>query len=514
MSTICRSLHHALLRSYKDGAYEKRIVEYITYHETGTRFYKFDGSVPKKTLSSQFFSIVHKNTNNENDGRFDYIHTIHKMTTTISRKRYNGCSLFVILGCIISLRNSILVLKQYYVESTHRSSHVNDIPTIQSTTRFEELTHKVRKDRHDEPLKHEGTGENRGAEESSAGCLLIMDDNHFLIEWIAYHYHVIHLRHLIIAIDPRSQTFPDEIVERWRDHMNISVWYNYNDFHLPNHTAVHDAEERVKIVLRNAKEPYNYDLIQHRARQRLFYSQCMIELQRSSAHRGWTLFLDTDEFVSINYPMISSLRPFYHLKNISIPTISEPGSVLTLLQLEQKYFNSQGVEQKSNNITSSPCVQIPRTRYGTMELPVPKTIKQFTLPSLMNTSHYATLRWQIHAKTNNYGMNRISKTIIDLDRISSEELYNNFPIVESIHKPLPLHCTRRKLHIRSTQQILVIHHYLGTYEQYTFRKDSRSRNERSDKVRIIEEQLAFDQCAQSTQINSSSHNSSDVPYGC
>lgn len=404
------------------------------------------------------------------------------MNTATSWKKYNGCSAFVIMGCIISLWNSMFVLKKYFNDNTSSNLDIPVMAIIRSTSTHVQLTHPAKSIQHDESFTNKSYIRERRDDDTSAGCLLIMDDNHFLIEWLAYHYHVVHLRRLIIAVDPRSQTLPDEIVKRWKDYMNISVWYDYNDYNLSNQSAIQAAEERVQIVLRNAKEPYNYDLIQHRARQRLFYSQCMMEHQQSSTNRGWTLFLDTDEFVSINYPMISSLRPFYHSKNISIPPISEPGSVLKLLQMEQTYFNSNEQVQQMNNITSSPCIQIPRFRYGTVE--VPTTMNQFSIPEMINVSHYATLRWQVHARTNNYGMNRISKTIIDLSRISYTELYNHFPIVESIHKPLPLHCARRKLHIRSTQQIFIIHHYLGTYEQYTFRKDSRHRNERNEKVRV------------------------------
>jgi hypothetical protein len=152
--------------------------------------------------------------------------------------------------------------------------------------------------------------------------------------------------------------------------------------------------------------------------------------------------------------------------------------------MEQQYQKSSERIQRSNNITSSPCVQIPRLRYGTVEAHVPN---QSTFASTINTSmyRYATLRWQIHARTDNYGMNRISKTIIDLNRVHYDDLYNNFPIVESIHKPIPSYCKQRKLHIRSTEQLFVIHHYLGTYEQYSFRSDSRISNERSEKVRVL-----------------------------
>lgn len=51
--------------------------------------------------------------------------------------------------------------------------------------------------------------------DGAAACLLVMDDNHRLIEWLAYHYHTLPLRYLVIAVDPRSQTQPDKILQRW-----------------------------------------------------------------------------------------------------------------------------------------------------------------------------------------------------------------------------------------------------------------------------------------------------------
>lgn len=48
-----------------------------------------------------------------------------------------------------------------------------------------------------------------GKSDGTAACLLIMDDNHFLIEWLAFHYYVLRLRYLIVAVDPRSTTTPD-----------------------------------------------------------------------------------------------------------------------------------------------------------------------------------------------------------------------------------------------------------------------------------------------------------------
>lgn len=42
-----------------------------------------------------------------------------------------------------------------------------------------------------------------------------MDDNHPLIEWIAYHYYTLKLRYLVVAVDSNSKTTPDEILQRW-----------------------------------------------------------------------------------------------------------------------------------------------------------------------------------------------------------------------------------------------------------------------------------------------------------
>jgi hypothetical protein len=41
-----------------------------------------------------------------------------------------------------------------------------------------------------------------------SACLLIKDDNDILSEWIAYHYHVLKMRRLVVAVDPLSIESP------------------------------------------------------------------------------------------------------------------------------------------------------------------------------------------------------------------------------------------------------------------------------------------------------------------
>jgi hypothetical protein len=58
-----------------------------------------------------------------------------------------------------------------------------------------------------------------------SACLLIKDDNQILPEWIAYHYTVLPLRHLIVAVDPFSLTSPTPILDKFREiGMDIEVW--------------------------------------------------------------------------------------------------------------------------------------------------------------------------------------------------------------------------------------------------------------------------------------------------
>ena len=64
---------------------------------------------------------------------------------------------------------------------------------------------------------------NSSQNETLSSCLMFMDDNHRLIEWIAYHFFALPLGHLVIAVDPKSETQPD-IDGFWKDVITIEVW--------------------------------------------------------------------------------------------------------------------------------------------------------------------------------------------------------------------------------------------------------------------------------------------------
>jgi hypothetical protein len=105
----------------------------------------------------------------------------------------------------------------------------------------------------------------------------VMDDNPRLTEWIAYHYFVMPLRHLVLSPDPSSLTGPAEVVERWRPYLTIEVW---------NDTSTANTTDPAKG---------HWDLIR---RQENFYKQCGLYMQ--AMNRTWTMFSDVDEYWTLN----------------------------------------------------------------------------------------------------------------------------------------------------------------------------------------------------------------------
>lgn len=59
---------------------------------------------------------------------------------------------------------------------------------------------------------------------SFGACLFWMDDYERLVEWLAYHYHVLPMRHLVLFRDPKSTQDPTPILERWKPYLEITYW--------------------------------------------------------------------------------------------------------------------------------------------------------------------------------------------------------------------------------------------------------------------------------------------------
>ncbi|KAG7345954.1 hypothetical protein IV203_005021 [Nitzschia inconspicua] len=298
-----------------------------------------------------------------------------------------------------------------------------------------------------------------------SACLLVMDDNHRLTEWLAYHYHVLPLRTLLVAVDPRSKTSPTKVLNRWRKMgLYIEEW-NDQQFLKPeiaNNVIPDDAELQIKRD-------------RHRIRQKNFYRKCLETFKRMD--RTWVTLIDTDEFLMYNHraeryeeweqqqQQVHTARQ-YKGRRIALsqppPSPADPGGMIRYLHREQvaghPYFQP-------------PCISCPRLQFGAKESTHDETYYKVPPPILQTADRLDTLRYRKHAERQDFVKNGLSKSILDVSRI------DKFPRIQSLHRPIKEICSAPWKDEWSSG--LRINHYLGSWEAYSFRDDSRRGGERS-----------------------------------
>ena len=129
-----------------------------------------------------------------------------------------------------------------------------------------------------------------------SGCLLIKDQNDILPEWLAYHWTVLPLRRLIVAVDPLSITDPTPILDLYisKGLINITVWKN-ESYYWKDGNAPH---EKLVFVITNQTD-FKTVRNRYKHRQNVFYASCLQELHNKG--RSWTSVVDTDEYIAFNY---------------------------------------------------------------------------------------------------------------------------------------------------------------------------------------------------------------------
>jgi len=287
--------------------------------------------------------------------------------------------------------------------------------------------------------------------EPFAACLVTMDDNHWLIEWLAYHYHVLPLKRLIYVQDPHSRTSSQAIFARWQHRMEIEQWYD-SQF-LPPH------------ILKKYQSGSISDSGLHRYRQQFFYAECLREFQRREA--TWVLLSDTDEF----------LRPNGNVMNAKMPSLSKPGAISRFLQSQMR---ANRVVSGAHKV-SKKCLYIPRFQIAAKELDAetdslsskPKVINN-TLGRGFESDKFLTLRWRYHnGQEIVVGSHNLDgKNIIDVSQLDPAEIPKK---IDNVHHVLPDHCPASNggKRVVDRESWLLINHYLGTYGQFTFRQDPR-----------------------------------------
>lgn len=340
-----------------------------------------------------------------------------------------------------------------------------------------------------------------------SACLLIKDDNSILNEWIAYHYHVLNLRHIIVAVDPSSATSPADIWQTWRNYTDLTVteWtdtdfmprsfltkgYHINPRFInadANKSAWHNGDEDAATVKADRLQISN-----HRFRQVTFLSACLRQLKKEK--RTWAMHIDTDEYVVVN-PILrqqeqeaqaqsqgkdekQQRKSRRQMKNVQIPPLAQANSIRTVLEQLQQ-------DVKLQKQANCPCISMPRLLFGSVERNETATASQSTTATgtgtgaaFFNTTLFETLRWKYHAALTDKERNAQPKVMVDVSAVGADdEMFDKKAF--SIHRPSKKLCRRiDQLTFDMVEKYpLTVNHYVGARERYVARKDTR----RSDRA--------------------------------
>jgi len=310
-----------------------------------------------------------------------------------------------------------------------------------------------------------------------SACLLVMDDNPRLAEWLAYHYHVLPLRYLIVAVDPRSQTSPTFLLNRWRRQgMVVEEWADHDFWQTKNSTG---KEPSRALDERTADFQAKRD--RHRGRQKYFYRTCLERMQ--AQNRSWVTLNDSDEYLVYNHAGGDDFASWQeHMQkrheassvhgseprmqpSMVPPTTGEEGRMIRYIEHER----AAGLAYYQ-----SPCIGVPRLQFGTGESSE-MAVRARVPDSVADVAHSLdTLQWRKHATRNDFIKNALGKVILDVSRLP---LVAELPYFTSLHRPIKKLCPAPWNN--EWESGLRINHYLGSWAAYSFRDDSRRGGERS-----------------------------------
>lgn len=276
---------------------------------------------------------------------------------------------------------------------------------------------------------------------------MIIDDNHLLVEWLAYHYHVLPLKRLIVGVDPRSKTSPSAILDRYRHAglMKITEWHEYDM--MPPHLL--SAHRRVN------QSDFEALKALYITRQIEFYTKCMATLKLENV--AWAAMTDTDEYILINRFAKESFR-LKHTENMTVYQIL-----------------SNPENRRSSRMIKTGCLSMPRLQFGHKESDT-ETIQKM-IPSGFNASLFSTMRWRYHASRTDKQVNKLAKCLINLRRARDSD----FVATEvSPHRPIKRLCDIANMYKLNAESPFVVNHYSGSWEQWNYRDDFRPKRLREN----------------------------------
>ena len=338
-------------------------------------------------------------------------------------------------------------------------------------------------------INHDGSG---------SACLLIKDDNSRLIEWLAYHYTMLPLRHLIIAVDPDSKTTPHSILKRWDNtDLNYMIWDD-NDYMNPLTMMKRRMayENKIKLTIDETTNLFTQKKVSneqnltslyvgiHRERQRQFLSNCY--RHHKSMNHTWVMHVDTDEYVLFN-----TIPP--DAEKNDEPTADEFGHHLSP-KVGRKTLPKLGIIEDNNKTiidlldkrrNVSPCIGMIRLLFGDKISTIPAEQEYYNnkttiANSIFDLNSFDTLKFNYHHMKGLYEpkpkINGLGKVIVDVSQISYKDM--DLTEIFSVHRPILDECPGEWMGpVAYVDSLLRVNHYLGSWEAYTARIDIRRSRE-------------------------------------
>jgi hypothetical protein len=309
-----------------------------------------------------------------------------------------------------------------------------------------------------------------------SSCLMVMDDNHRLVEWISYHYFVMNLRYLVVHADPLSLSTPKPILDRWRSseyNMTIVEW-SEQDFMGPK------QQKALRSALKEKRGPVEKAQKKHNVRQNTFYRQCALHMKEN--RRKWVSFHDVDEYYVINSDLVKD----------SDRRMRELGGGLTLLTQQVQQSRSSHAEEsirkaQSSNSTlnvndhhySGPCITAYRTQYGAKKSSKTEEASKRHVPEFLDALRFETLRWRHHEP---HTHPQDGKSLLDVSKIDVAVLQSEDSFTRP-HELLPT-CPNIFYH---PSAFLRINHYIGSWSYYSFRQNDERQGARKNRRKWEEE---------------------------
>jgi hypothetical protein len=149
---------------------------------------------------------------------------------------------------------------------------------------------------------------------------------------------------------------------------------------------------------------------------------------------------------------------------------------------EQEFNLAEELEQ-------SPCFPMARLTFGVKESdPSELHNKDSQIPWGFDPLDFQTLRWRWHAGRSKKSINKISKALIDVSRVDSSLFVPTEQVM--VHLPIKEYCRGEDdLWILNANSLLVVHHYGGTWDQWSRRGSSDPRGKRT---REAYDQMKYD----------------------